>query len=108
MRERKSNYTMKPIEELIKVFGETQNIIYKKLLNLGIKEAISNKYLYMKITTDIYELPLMIADSVQMLSEMTGDSKRTIHFHIQQREKLGKTTPYIRVKIDNLNSKYSI
>lgn len=36
------------------------------------------KYLYMMVTTDRYELPIVVADSIKEMSEMTGIKAGTL------------------------------
>lgn len=36
------------------------------------------RYLYMKVTSDIYELPLAVADSTEELAQMVGARRNTI------------------------------
>lgn len=53
-------------------------------------------FIYMKVTKDEYELPLAVADSVQHLSEITGDKVNTIFTAIAKGRK-----GYVKVEVGN-------
>ena len=36
------------------------------------------RYIWMKVTKDIYQLPLMVADSASELAEMCGTSRNSV------------------------------
>lgn len=58
-------------------------------------------YIYMKVTSDKYELPLVIANSVAELAWMTGVSENTIKSAISHVESgRRKKSAYVRVKIE--------
>ena len=60
-----------------------------------------NKYLYLAVSTDKYELPYAVADSVQQLSRMLRVSEKTIWSHISHaKERKWKKHRYLRVEID--------
>lgn len=56
---------------------------------------------YMAVTTDKYELPIAVADTVKELSELTGTSKNAISSAICKK-KSGRISgkKFIRVEID--------
>lgn len=45
------------------------------------------RYLYMKVTRDIYELPLAVADSTEELAQMVGARRNTIDSVISHKPK---------------------
>lgn len=51
---------------------------------------------YMRVTNDIYELPVAIADTAGQLAEITGTTKNTILANISH-----KTGTYRKVIIDD-------
>lgn len=61
------------------------------------------KYIYMMVSDDKYELPLCIADSAQELADKVGVSRNAITAHIC-RSKKGqvKKIRYLRIKKETL------
>ena len=60
-----------------------------------------NKYLYLAVSSDRYELPYAVADSVEQLSRMIGVNKKTIWSHIGHAQKRKwKRHKYMRIEID--------
>lgn len=57
--------------------------------------------LYMKVTNDIYELPLAVAGNVQELARMVGVKPATISTVISRAKAEGKTVQYRRVVIED-------
>lgn len=53
--------------------------------------------LYMKVTRDEFETPLIVADSVKELAEKDGVSPRKIFSAISHSRKLGYCSGYVRV-----------
>lgn len=59
---------------------------------------------YMKVTSDKYELPLAIADSIVDLAEMCGIKPNSIYSkmsHFKNGTGTEKTCPYKKVVIDD-------
>lgn len=57
--------------------------------------------LWMKVTNDKYELPLVVADSVQELADILGVSRNSIYSsmsHVKAGD--SKNTPYRKVEVD--------
>lgn len=65
--------------------------------------SAGRKYIYMMVSNDKYELPILIADTVQELADMAGVSRKTISTHIS-RSKKGqvKKIRYLRIKKETL------
>ena len=56
---------------------------------------------YVLIENDKFELPICVCDSVEELSEITGDSVGYIHDMIRKAEKRNGNSKYIRVTIND-------
>ena len=69
-----------------------------------------SKVLYMKVTSDEYELPLAVADSVAELAAMVGVEASTVFGFMWYCKKNGKKCPYIKVEVedddDNLHESF--
>lgn len=96
------NYKEMSLEELGAMFGVSPMAIRIKLANLLVsgKNLETEDYVYMKITDDKYELPVLVADTVRKLAEMDGVSESYVYSEIYRGEKGGKSL-YIRVLIDD-------
>ncbi|MBS6644022.1 MAG: hypothetical protein KH366_10635 [Clostridiaceae bacterium] len=58
--------------------------------------------LYTAVTSDIYELPIAVADNIQELTQMLGVSRSTIASTICQAKKGGwKRCRYHRIEIED-------
>ena len=57
------------------------------------------RYLYMLVGNDKYELPICVCDSVEELSDMTNVSVADINDMINKAEKRGGSSKFIRVRI---------
>lgn len=56
------------------------------------------KYLWMKVTNDKYQLPLVVADTSSQLAELCGVNKEVIFRQINRQKKNPKVKPrYVRV-----------
>ena len=56
---------------------------------------------YMLITTDKYELPLAVADTVQELANILGENKNNIESCISHnRRGVSKRSKYIKVELE--------
>ena len=61
------------------------------------------QYVYMKVTTDKYELPVAVADSVKGLSNLVGATANSIRTCIWRNEHGdAKSSSYRRVEIDEM------
>jgi hypothetical protein len=61
------------------------------------------KDLWMKVTSDEYELPVAVADSVGQLAKLCGVSVNTIYTsmsHAKHQYRGHKSTCYIRVRVE--------
>ena len=58
-------------------------------------------YVYMKVTKDKYELPLIVTDTVQEMAERCGTTVNVIRSLISHEKAGRKTTCYKRVEIDD-------
>lgn len=58
-------------------------------------------FLWMKVTDDKYELPLMVAKSAGELARMTGQKRSSICSCISHAEKRGGKSCYVRVKVED-------
>lgn len=56
--------------------------------------------LWLKVSRDQYEHPLIIADSAQELAEMSGIKLESLYSTISHRKQDGKFCPYRRVDIE--------
>lgn len=54
----------------------------KKPCQHGIQHHRGQRCIYMAVTSDMYELPVAVADSVQELAQITGTSARRIEFAV--------------------------
>lgn len=57
------------------------------------------EYIWMKITTDEYELPMAVAGTCEELAELLGITKNTIQSMRSHYKRDGRKCPYILVKI---------
>ena len=57
--------------------------------------------IWMKVSHDKYELPEIVADSIQELSEMCGSSVASIRSFICHMKKQGYQCRYVRVEVDD-------
>ena len=57
--------------------------------------------IYMKVTRDIYELPVLIADSAKELAKMDGNKSVNIRTSIRNAEKKGYKSRYVKVTLDD-------
>lgn len=58
------------------------------------------KEIYMMVSSDRYELPLAVADSIKELSLLTGKSSSTIRTQIRRAKTQGRKSQYIKIIID--------
>ena len=58
------------------------------------------KTLYMEVTKDEYELPVVVAESLSELSRMTGLSLSGLSHRFHDKLKPGRRSKYVRVEID--------
>lgn len=58
------------------------------------------KKLYMKVTTDRFELPLIVCDSAGELAAAVGTDRNVIYSSISHRKKDGRGTSYRMVEVD--------
>ena len=56
--------------------------------------------LYMLVTQDKYELPLIVADTVAELAKLTGQKRSSVASAITHAEKKGFKSMYVKVVID--------
>lgn len=59
-----------------------------------------NNVVYMKVTDDVYELPLAVADSIVELSEMLGVKRQSIYDSMKHVKSRGSWSPYVKVEIE--------
>lgn len=59
------------------------------------------KYLYMKITRDKYEFPIVVADTAEELALLIGVTSNTIYKNIFEEEHGGCISCYKRVLLDD-------
>ena len=57
-------------------------------------------YLYMKITTDRYELPLAVADTGEELAKICGVSINNVYNTIRAARIKGYRCQYVRVELE--------
>ena len=55
---------------------------------------------WLYVTKDKYELPLVVADSISLLARKLGVTTNTIHSAISRSRKCGYKCRYIKVVID--------
>lgn len=58
------------------------------------------KYLWMKVSMDKYELPLIVCDSVAELARRTGSTQNNIYSTISKAKSRGTRCKYVKVAID--------
>ncbi|MCQ2106530.1 MAG: hypothetical protein MJZ26_12150 [Fibrobacter sp.] len=56
--------------------------------------------LYMEVSKDEYELPLVVTDSVRELAEITGVKESTISSTICLARKRGSKSRFVKVEVD--------
>lgn len=97
------NYKEMTLEELAAYFGVTVMAIRLKLSSLLVsgKNVKREDYVYMKISNDKYELPMLVANTAKKLAELDGVSEGYVFSEIYRGEKTGCKTQYIRVAIDD-------
>lgn len=59
--------------------------------------------LYMKVTKDEYETPILVADSVKELAKKDGVAPRKIYSAISHGRKLNYNSGYVRVDFEGEN-----
>lgn len=59
----------------------------------------SERYVYLLVDNTKYELPICVCDSVEELSDITGDSVGKINDLIRKAEKREGNSKYLRVRI---------
>lgn len=57
------------------------------------------QYIWMKVTSDEYELPIAVADSAQELADMLGINKSNIMSCISHSKSNGYRSCYMRLKL---------
>jgi hypothetical protein len=57
--------------------------------------------IWMEVTTDELELPLVTANSAVALAEKCGVSKNTVWMSVSHRKKRGTRTRFVKVEIDD-------
>lgn len=62
---------------------------------------MEQKYLYMKVTKDRFELPLVVADSISELARMCGRDKGNVCRCIRESEEKGYRSMYVRVPMED-------
>ncbi len=77
------------------------NIVLMSLLEKKVMEE-ADMFLWLMITTDKYELPLIVADSPKELAKLAGVSYQNIKTSIYLKNK-GKITysKYVKVEVDD-------
>lgn len=58
-------------------------------------------FVYMLVTLDKYELPLIVADSPKELAARTGEKATSISRQICRSKKYGRRCQYVKVDIGN-------
>lgn len=58
------------------------------------------KALYMQVTSDKYELPLVVADSMAELARKTGNKRSSIASAISHAKKKERKSKYVKVELD--------
>lgn len=61
---------------------------------------MKGKYFYMEVTTDHLELPLAVAESAEELSRLRGVTSGVVFKAIENAEKKGIRSKYVRVRKD--------
>lgn len=60
----------------------------------------SKEYMYLKVTDDEFELPIVVAGSIKELAVRTGVSQAKISSALYNAEKKGFKTVYRKVEVD--------
>lgn len=60
-------------------------------------------YVYMKITTDRYELPLAVAETGAELARICGTSENNVYNTIRKAKLYGHRCQYVRVEVEGEN-----
>lgn len=58
------------------------------------------KAIYMKVTQDKYELPLVVADTVAELARLTGQKRSSVASALSHAKKKGFNSSYVKVIVD--------
>ena len=58
------------------------------------------KTVYMLVTQDKYELPLVVADTVAELARLTGQKRSSVASAITHAKKKGFSSKYVKVILD--------
>lgn len=59
---------------------------------------------WMMVTRDKYELPVVVANTAKELAEVTGKSEENIRSSVCKAEKTGRRCKYVRVRIEERGS----
>lgn len=59
-----------------------------------------NNAVYMLVTQDRYELPLIVADTMAELARLTGQKRSSVASAISHAKKKGFNSQYVKVVID--------
>ena len=64
-------------------------------------------FVWLKVTTDRYELPVAVADTGEELARICGVSGNNVYSTMSKAKRLGHRCQYVRVKVeeDNVNTK---
>lgn len=60
----------------------------------------AREVVYMLVTQDKYELPLVVADTVAELAKLTGQKRSSVASAISHAKKKGFSSRYVEVVID--------
>lgn len=60
----------------------------------------SENVVYMLVSQDKYELPLVVADTVAELAKLTGQKRSSVASAISHSKKKGFSSRYVKVVID--------
>lgn len=69
--------------------------------SVNVVEKAMPNVIFMKVTSDIYELPVLIADSAKELAKMDGNKSVNIRTAIRNAEKKGYKSRYVKVTLDD-------
>lgn len=64
------------------------------------------KCIYLKVTRDKYELPLIVTEGAQELADKEGVNVNTIYSSVSHYERGDQSSPYRRVRIEEAENEY--
>ena len=64
------------------------------------KRGTKQKYIYLCVTRDRFELPVAVTDTLQEMADIMGVGKANVSHSILRGERLGVRSRYVRVPLE--------